>query len=288
MLESSQTKQIYCQYYSKKVSFHRWTERSNVFQKLLMRDSPYCQGPSLLKIADLFKHNLEGKSKKNLHFQCKHHQLKHSLIPYSQSLNTFPCRSRWELCCGRLHYREEEPMHISFTLIHLEVERKQEIWCAWSANHPSSHKGGALCACPRLFTRALRVHTWNMFGCKVLRRVSTYGKLSWSRAVKRITSLNHAHINRLVSVVCSLTITEASARAELARTKCKLPALHAVVLIVAQHHYWSKRRGWNGTGSNVVAHLCGHQRERFLACLQSDKYQVGLPLPLVWPYSSSQ
>jgi hypothetical protein len=131
--------------------------------------------------------------------------------------NTFPCRSRWELCCGRLHYSEEEPMHISFTLIHLEVERKQEIWCAWSANHPSSHKGGALCACPRLFTRALRVHTWNMFGCKVLRRVSTYGKLSWSRAVKRITSLNHAHINRLVSVVCSLTITEASARAELAR-----------------------------------------------------------------------
>lgn len=206
-------------------------------------------------------------------------------------------------------------MHISFTLIHLEVERKQEIWCAWSANHPSSHKGGALCACPRLFTRALRVHTWNMFGCKVLRRVSTYGKLSWSRAVKRITSLNHAHINRLVSVVCSLTITEASARAELAHTKCKLSqhiylvidvgarelrlkrvhwnrklvsALHAVVLIVAQHHYWSKRRGWNGTGSNVVAHLCGHQRERFLACLQSDKYQVGLPLPLVWPYSSSQ
>ncbi len=52
--------------------------------------------------------------------------------------------------------------------------------------------------------------------------MSTYGKLSWSRAVKRITSLNHAHINRLVSVVCSLTITEASARAELAHTKCKL------------------------------------------------------------------
>ncbi len=71
VLESSQMKQIYCQSYGKKVSFHSWTERSNVVQKLLMRDSPYCQGPSLLKIADLFKHNLEGKSKKNLHLQCK-------------------------------------------------------------------------------------------------------------------------------------------------------------------------------------------------------------------------
>ncbi len=95
-------------------------------QKLLMRDSPYCQGPSLLKIADLFKHNLEGKSKKNLHLQCKPSV---EALPYSIfSKSSAPFLvDQSELCCGRLHYSEEEPMHISFTLIHLEVERKQEI-----------------------------------------------------------------------------------------------------------------------------------------------------------------
>ena len=67
---------------------------------------------------------------------------------------------------------------------------------------------------PKLFTRSLRVHTGNMLIPCMFSRHKTYGKLSWSRDVKRTTSLNQAHMKWFGAGVSSLTITEASARAE--------------------------------------------------------------------------
>ena len=75
-------------------------------------------------------------------------------------------------------------------------------------------KGLALRMWPMLLTRSLRMQTgnkWMFWG--TFSRHKTYGKLSWSRDVKRTTSLNHRHINKFDNGVCSLTITEASARA---------------------------------------------------------------------------
>lgn len=67
---------------------------------------------------------------------------------------------------------------------------------------------------PILLTRSFRVHTGNMLMfLSTFNRHNTYGKLSWSREVKRTTSLNQRHMNILVNDVCSLTITDASAKA---------------------------------------------------------------------------
>ena len=75
-------------------------------------------------------------------------------------------------------------------------------------------KGLALRRWPILLTRSLRVQTGNiLMFLTTCNRHKTYGKLSWSREVKRTTSLNHRHMNKLVNGVCSLTMTEASARA---------------------------------------------------------------------------
>lgn len=78
-------------------------------------------------------------------------------------------------------------------------------------HQPPKAKGLALRKCPMLFTRSFRIQTGNIFiffNTFTLQR--TYGKLSWSREVKRTTSLNQRHINKLVTEVCSLTITDAS------------------------------------------------------------------------------
>ena len=75
-------------------------------------------------------------------------------------------------------------------------------------------KGLALRTWPILLTRSLRVQTGNiLIFLNAFSRHRTYGKLSWSLEVKRATSLNQTHINRLVTGVCFLTITEASHRA---------------------------------------------------------------------------
>lgn len=75
-------------------------------------------------------------------------------------------------------------------------------------------RGLALRMWPMLLTISLRVQTGNKFiSLKSLNRQRTYGKLSWSREVKRTTSLNQRHAMRFDDFVWCLTIMEASARA---------------------------------------------------------------------------
>jgi hypothetical protein len=82
---------------------------------------------------------------------------------------------------------------------------------------------------PRLLTRSLRVQTGNMFIPGMFRRHSTYGKLSWSRDVKRTTSLNQAHMKWFVNGVSSLTMMEASAKAETIKTWSNIHTNHSHV-----------------------------------------------------------
>ena len=75
-------------------------------------------------------------------------------------------------------------------------------------------KGLALRRWPVLLTRSFWVQTGNiLMFLRTCNHHKTYGTLSWSWEVKRTTSLNHSHMNKLVNGLCSLTMTEASARA---------------------------------------------------------------------------